>query len=268
MFLDFMGKRKKVFLFSINIFLIIIIIFVTFYSISCEVSGDAGDERNGAADKKIIVGCDTTCPPFESKDDGDVEGFDIDIAREIARRMGKELEIVPIKWDFTYQIPEDLQLDMIISAVPIDEEKEDLVDFSIPYFVMEYMLIALSETDIKVKEDLEGKTIGILKIDRTDLDEDYLLTYRTEDYDDVVIMFDDLRNKNIDGVLTSLPISVNLLTENEGIYSVLEVVESNKEFAIVFSEGSILKEEVDRIIEEIIEDGTYENIYNEWFTYN
>jgi len=265
-FLDFMGKRKKVFLFPINIFLIIIITLVTFYSISCEVLGSADDD--GAVDEKIIVGCDATYPPFESKKDGSIEGFDIDIAEEIAKRMDKELEIVSIKWDSTYQIPEDLQLDMIISAVLINEEKEDLVDFSIPYFVMKYILVALSETDIKVKEDLEGKTIGLLKIDRANLDEDYLLTYRIEDYDDLVIMLDDLRNKNIDGVLTSLPISVNLLTENEGIYSILEVVGSNKEFGIVFNEGSALKEEVDRIIEEIMEDGTYENIYNEWFGYN
>ena len=265
MFLDFTKKRKKVFLFSINIILVIIIILVMFYSISCEFKRNADD---GAAGEKIVVGCDPTYPPFESIKDSDIEGFDIDVITEIAKRMDKELEIVSIKWDFTYQIPQDLQLDMIISAVPIDDEKEDLVDFSIPYFVMDYMLIALSETDIKVKEDLEGKTIRLLKIDRTDLDEDYLLTYRIEDYDDVGIMFDDLRNKNIDGVLTSLPFSVNLLTENEEIYSVLEVVESNEEFAIVFNEGSILKEEVDRIIEEIIEDGTYEDIYNEWFAYN
>ena len=265
MFLDFTEKRKKVFLFSINIILVIIIILVMFYSISCEFKRNADD---GAAGEKIVVGCDPTYPPFESIKDSDIEGFDIDVITEIAKRMDKELEIVSIKWDFTYQIPQDLQLDMIISAVPIDDEKDDLVDFSIPYFVMEYMLIALSETDIKAKEDLEGKTIGILKIDRANLDEDYLLTYKIEEYDDVVIMHDDLRNKNIDGFLISQPMSIYILAENEGIYSVLEVVESNVEFGIVFNDESALKEEVDRIIEEIKEDGTYEAIYNEWFDYS
>jgi ABC-type amino acid transport substrate-binding protein len=82
------------------------------------------------------------------------------------------------------------------------------------------------------------------------------------------LMFDDLKNKNIDGVLCSLPIIVNMMAENEGIYSVLDTVESNKEYGIVFNEGSALKEEVDRIIEEIMEDGTYNSIYNKWFNYS
>jgi len=266
MFLNFEGKRKKAFLFSLNVILILIIISLMFYSTSCE-GKDSGAVDNGM-EGKIIVGCDTTLPPFVSIKDERLEGFDIDIVTEIAERMDKELEIESIKWDFTYQIPEDLHLDMMISAIPINSEKENLVDFSIPYFVMKYMLVALSEADIKVKEDLEGKSIGILEMNKASLDEDYLLTYKMVGYEDVVLMFDDLKNKNIDGVLCSLPIIVNMMAENEGIYSVLDTVESNKEYGIVFNEGSALKEEVDRIIEEIMEDGTYNSIYNKWFSYS
>jgi len=266
MFLNFEGKRIKAFLFSLNVILILIIISLMFYSIGCEGKDSSADE--GSKDGKIIVGCDTTLPPFVYTEDEKVVGFDIEIVTEIAERMNKELEIESIKWDCTYQIPEDLHLDMMISAIPINSEKENLVDFSIPYFVMKYILVALSETDIKVKEDIEGKSIGILEMDRASLDEDYLLTYKMVDYDDVVLMFDDLKNKNIDGVLCSLPIIVNMMAENEGIYSVLDTVESNKEYGIVFNEGSVLKEEVDRIIEEIMEDGTYNSIYNKWFNYS
>ena len=60
----------------------------------------------------------------------------------------------------------------------------------------------------------------------------------------------------------------NLITGNIGIYNVLEVVKSNKEFGIVFNEGSALKEEVDNILNEIKEDGTYDEIYNRWFDYS
>jgi glutamine transport system substrate-binding protein len=266
MFLNFKVKIKKAFLFSINIILIFVIVLLMLYSISCK-SKDISTVENREKGE-VIVGCDTTLPPFVYMEDEKIVGFDIDIVIEIAERMDKELEIESIKWDFTYQIPEDLDLDMMISAIPINEEKEKLVDFSIPYFVMKYMLVALSETDIKVKEDLEGKSIGILKINRTSLDEDYLLTYKIVDYEDVVLMFDDLKNKNIDGVLCSLPIIVSMMAENEGIYNVLDTVESNKEYGIVFNEGSELREEVNGIIEEMMEDGTYNNIYNKWFSYN
>ena len=265
MFLNFTGKKKKVLLFFINISLFAVIILLLFYTISCKVTANADDV--GPSGKKLIVGCDATYPPFEFVKDGKIDGFDIDIAREIAKRMDREIEIISIKWDSSYQIPQDINLDMIISAISISKGKEGIVDFSSPYFVMKYMLITLSETDIKIKEDLKGKAIGILKTEKNCLSEDYLLNYKIESYDDIVTMLDDLGNKNIDGVLISLPMWV-LLVENKGIYCVLEVVKSNKEFGIVFTKGSALKEEVDKILEEIKEDGTYDDIYNKWFNYS
>ena len=264
MFLNFTEKKKKVLLFFINISLSAVIILLLFYTISCKVTANADDV--GPAGKKLIVGCDATYPPFAFTKDGNIDGFDIDIAIEIAKRMDREIEIISINWDSTYKIPEDLKFDMIISAIPIIEEKEGVIDFSSPYFVMEYMLITLSETDIKIKEDLKGKAIGILKNEKNCLSEDYLLNYKIESYDDILTMLDDLGNKNVDGVLISLPMWV-LLVENKGIYSVLEVVKSNKEFGVVFTKGSALKEEVDKILEEIKEDGTYDDIYNKWFNY-
>ena len=266
MFFYFKKKNKKIFLFFINIFLSAVIIFLLFSAVSCKTADNNGNENTDG--ENLTVGCDATYPPFESMEDGDIVGFDIDIIREIAERMGREIEIESIKWDNTYEFPEDMDLDMIISAIPILEEKESLVDFSDPYFVMEYMLITLSGIDIKIKEDLEGKEIGILNSEESYLDEDYLLNYRIEGYDDMATMFEDLRNENISGILISLPIGTNLMTENEGIYSILEIIESNKEFVIVLKEGSDLKEEVNRVIEEIMQDGTYDEIYGRWFDYN
>jgi len=241
-------------------------------SVGCKTSrinNETGSDESRLPDETTLrVGCDPTYPVFEFIKDGSIEGFDIDIAREISERMGRELKIISIDWESTYKIPEDLKLDMIISAVPISSEKENIVDFSIPYFTMEYMLIVLTETDIKIKENLEGKSVGMLNIEEKDLSEDYLLNYKIEGYDDVVMMIDDLKNKNIDGILISLPMGVNLITGNIGIYNVLEVVKSNKEFGIVFNEGSTLKEEVDSILNEIKEDGTYDEIYNRWFDYS
>ncbi len=273
-------KNKKIF---INILSAAVIIFLLLGIASCRITNNTADtapaedtvpapdataNSNTVLDEtKLIVGCDPTYPVFEFMKDGNVEGFDIDIAREIAERMGRELELVSIDWESTYQIPQDLKLDMIISAVPISSEKEGMVDFSIPYFTMEYMLIVLDETDIKIKESVEGKPIGILNTEKNYLDEDYLLNYKIAGYDDVVMMTDDLKNKNIDGILISLPMGVNLITGNTGIYNVLETVKSSKEFGIVFSKGSPLKEEVDCILEEIKEDGTYDQIYSQWFDY-
>ena len=266
MFFYLRKKNKKIFLFFINIFLSAVIICLLLSTVNCRISDNTGDENSDG--ENLTVGCDATYPPFESMEDGNIVGFDIDIIREIAERMGRDIEIEPITWDNTYMFPEDMDLDMIISAIPIVAERENLVDFSDPYFVMEYMLITLSGIDIKTKEDLEGREVGILNSENSYLGEDYLRVYRIEAYNEVATMFEDLGNENINGLLISLPIGTNLMTKNEGIYSVLEIIKSNKEFGIVLREGSALKEEVNRIIEEIMQDGTYDEIYGRWFDYN
>jgi len=266
MFFYFKKKNKKFFLFFINIFLSAVIISLLLSTVNCRISDNTGDENTDG--ESLIVGCDATYPPFASMKNGSIVGFDIDIIREIGERMGREIEIESITWDNTYVFPEDMDLNMIISAIPIVKEMESLVDFSEPYFVMEYMLVTLSGIDIKTKEDLEGKEVGVLSSEENYLDEDYLRFFRIEAYNDITAMFEDLRNENISGALISLPIGTNLMTENEGIYSVVEVIKSNKEFGIVLKKGSALKEEVNRIIEEIVQDGTYDEIYGRWFDYD
>ncbi len=267
MFLNSIQKNKKTSLFFLNVFLCILIIFLLFYSAGCKTS-ETPVPNIVSGQTKLIVGTDPTYPNFEFIKDGGVIGFDIDIAGEIAGRMDRKLEIIQIEWDGSYGIPEDLEVDMIISAIPISSDKEGIVDFSNPYLTMEYMLIVLAETEIKVKEKLIGETVGILDSEKSYLSEDYLLDYKIEGYSDIASMINDLKNKDIDGILLSLPVGVNLVTGDAGIYKVLEVVKSNKDFAIVFRKENPLKEEINTVLDEIKEDGTFDEIYNKWFSYN
>ena len=275
MFIKFIKKKRKLFLFVLNILFIIIIVSVVSHSVSCSIfsnvgSGDSPHDPTKltlSADK-LKVGTDSSYPPFEFKEDNEIVGFDIDIATEIAGRLGKELDIAPITWDSTFEIGDDLRVDMIISAVPILEEKGELIDFSDPYYILEYMLISLNETQIKIKEDLLGKKIGILEIEKKDLSPEYLADYTIETFDDVFIMLEGLGNKELEGILLSLPIGSEILTESGGIYSILDMISSEKEFGIVFRKEHILKLEVDRILEELHDDGTFDTIYNKWFGYD
>ena len=156
---------------------------------------------------------------------------------------------------------------MVISAVPVTEEKEEIIDFSIPYYRLNYLLISLIGSEKMIKEDLEGERIGILETNKDNLDEDYLSKYEIITYGEIVEMIDDLRNKKIEGVLVTVPIAVNIFKENKEMCLVLDEVKSSKEFAIVFDKGSELKEEVDKVLGEIYEDGTYDTIYDRWFSY-
>lgn len=214
---------------------------------------------------RLLVGTDASYPPFEFTEDGIIKGFDIDIAAEIASRLDREMEIVPITWDFTYKIPEDTRLDMIISAVSADPGKEEFVDFSQPYYNMEYTLIVLSDARLTIKEDLKGKAVGMIDIRVKDIDPEYLKDFTVEEYKEVLVMMDDLRKGNIDAVLKCIPVGKSILEENTGLYRILETVKSQNFFNIVFHKGSPLKDEVDSILDDMVQDGTYQEIYDSWF---
>jgi len=219
-------------------------------------------------DKEILTaGCDATHPPFEFLQDGQIVGFDIDIIKEIAKRLDKQIEIVSTSWDADFKILREGEIDLIISAVPLNKEKGSIVDFSIPYFKMNYLLISLVGSEIKVKESLKGKKIGILELSDKCLDKDYLRKFEIVSYTDILQLLTALKNTKVDAVLLTVPIAINILKENKDMYTVLEEIQSNKEFSIVFSKGSLLKNAFDDAIEQIKADSVYEDIYNKWFNY-
>jgi ABC-type amino acid transport substrate-binding protein len=154
---------------------------------------------------------------------------------------------------------------MIISAITGSEDKEELADFSDPYYIMEYILITLSEAELILREDLKNKKIGMLANKPEDLPAQYLKDFAIEVYSDVILMIEGLKNKDIEGMLISIPLGKNIIEENNGLFSIIEIVKSEREYNIVFIEGSPLKDEVNSILEEMQADGTYQEIHDKWF---
>jgi len=257
-----------------TIFLIALLIYpISMTGCSSEDDESGINQNDGPVEltilrNKLLVGTDASYPPFEFIQDTEIVGFDIDIASEIAFRLDKEMEIVPIEWDFSYEMPEDEKLDMIISAISIEENSNGSVDFSEPYYIMEFVFLVLSDAELQIKEDLKGKKIGMISHETKDLPAEYLSDYMIEEYKDVILMLEELRNRNIDGLLISIPVGKNIIEEDNAIYRVLKIIESEKAFSIVFHKGSLLKDEVNRILSEMNEDGTYQEIYEKWFLFS
>jgi glutamine transport system substrate-binding protein len=252
---------------------IIITISVILVLLLAGLTGMAGCDRLGnktASENEglLIVGSDTTFPPFEFIDSGDIVGFDIDLIKEIMSTMKKEIEITSISWDPEFKDLIGGKLDIVISAVSIEAEKTNKVDFSKPYYTLEYLLVSLSGSEIKTKEDLAGKKIGVLKMGKSNISEDYLINYEVSDYEDIMDMLDSLGNKEIEAVLINLPLAVSLLKDNKDMYLVLDKINSGREFAIVFKKGNPLVWQVNQILDTMVTDGKYKSIYDKWFNYN
>src|SRR5665647_2607363 len=220
---------------------------------------------NEADSKLLIIGVDSTYPPFEYIEQGEMIGFDVDLANEIAKRLGKEIMLESIKWDTDFKLLREGSIDLIISAVPYNPEKDAIVDFSKPYFSMKYLLVSLSGAEINIKDDLAGKKVGILEAGAENLNPEYLAGFEVVKYKEILELLDGLKAQDVSAILLSLTVALNLIKENTDSYNVLDETISSQEFVIVYRKGSQLKTMIDTAIDGLKTDGTYDTIYNKWF---
>ncbi|MFO7929617.1 MAG: ABC transporter substrate-binding protein [Candidatus Humimicrobiaceae bacterium] len=271
--LNFYKKKKNIFILTMSILLAVLILFIMSPAIGCRViemgNNSTGSQQQAgdlAGKDSWTVGTDASYPPFEFLNkEGNIEGFDIDIINKIATDMEKKVTIENIAYDALFINLQEGKIDLIISAITAMEDKKDQVDYSQSYYVLEYTLLVLSDTEIKLKEELANKEIGILDIASESLGEDILSNYRIQPYKDIKVMSEDLRNKKIDGAIVSIPIAVNLLGEVEKPYKVIEVFKSSKEFVIALRKNSGVLEEINGAIEDMHENNTFVEIYDKWF---
>ncbi|RLF20046.1 MAG: amino acid ABC transporter substrate-binding protein [Thermoprotei archaeon] len=112
---------------------------------------------------KLIVGTSADWPPFEYIDEkGEVVGIDIEIAKRIAAELGVELEIKDMKFAALIEALKNGLVDIVIADMTPTPEREQVVDFSIPYYFSKgNALITLKGKEVTSINDLKGKKVGV-----------------------------------------------------------------------------------------------------------
>ena len=113
---------------------------------------------------KLVVGIDDTFAPMGFRDENDqVVGFDIDLATEVAKRMGVELVIQPIDWDSKELELETGRVDCLWNGLSITDERVAAMYFAKPYIANKQIVIVPEGSEIKTAADLKEKRVGLQK---------------------------------------------------------------------------------------------------------
>ncbi len=216
---------------------------------------------------RLVVGSDIAFAPFESVQDGENVGFDIDLVKEISSRLGLgEPEFVNASFDTIFTQLAAGDFDMIASAITITEERDQTIDFSDPYFLASQALAVPEGSDIEGVGDIEGKQIAV-QAGTTGFE------YAQENFGDQATIvefptseaaFTALRSGQVDGVFIDIPV-VNEQVESGGV-ELAEEVDTGEEYGFGFqTDDDALTDAVNTALDEIIADGTYEEIFTEYF---
>lgn len=119
-----------------------------------------------SAEKPLIVGMELAYPPFETKDDqGNPSGVSVDLAYALGEYLGRPVEIENTNWDGLIPSLQTGKVDVVISSMTITEERQEVVDFSVPYARSYLGLLVNKNANIKQVEDLNqaGKIVDVKK---------------------------------------------------------------------------------------------------------
>jgi len=214
----------------------------------------------------LTVGSDTTWKPMEYVEGDKIVGFDVDLAQAIADKIGLKLDLQSTPWDGIVSALAAHKFDMLISSMTITEEKKKEVNFSDPYFNTDQAALIKETSDIDSAEKMNGKTMGA-QLDTTgSIEAKKIEGCTTQIYDDILLAFEDLKAGRIDAVMADSYLVYAYAKEYEG-FKVGFVINTGEKLGIpVAKESPNLLAAINSALKTLVEDGTYDSIYEKWFS--
>jgi polar amino acid transport system substrate-binding protein len=210
-------------------------------------------------------------PPFESVVKGDEVGFDIDLVEEVAGRLGLEVEWIRADFDTVFTAVAGDQFDMVAAAATILPEREDIVDFSVPYYNSRQSLaVNTQETpDITTTDQLgEGDVVGVQKGTTGKIwAEENLVPNGVElkTFQLASDMFRDLEAGNVQGIINDEPASAEIVKGLPAL-EVVQAIDTNEKYGFAFSPSNPeLREAFNMAFEQVVADGAYADILLQYF---
>ena len=229
-----------------------------------------GQKAATPAEKILRVGAETTFPPFESQDENSKEyvGFDMDLMKAIGAKIGYKVEISSMGFDALIPALEAKNIDVIASAMTINEERAKKVIFSKPYYKSGLSAVVRADnTTINSFKDLEGKKIAV-QIGNTGAEEARKIAGTTvKEFNTTADAYMELKAGGADAVIIDLPVNQNYLAKAGAKDARLlgDVINSEDYGLAVAKTNTELADKINKALDELKQNGEYDKIYQKWF---
>lgn len=234
-----------------------------------EPSADGAPALETIKEGVLSVGTDAPFPPFEIGRPGDdnFSGFDIDVMNAIAAEIGLEAEYTNTGFNAIFRDTANGLFDTAAAASTITEEREQVVDFTDPYYEAQQALLVPEGSDIASVEDLadaivgsqDGTTGETYAEDETEAGE---VRGFPQGPDAVSAMI----QGQVDAVIIDQPVAIDAVDKQGGV-EIVEEIETDELYGFAIApDNDGLREAMNEALATLKEDGTLEALYDEYFS--
>ena len=197
--------------------------------------------------------------PYEYYENGEIVGVDVDIAREIAKKLGKELEIKDVAFDSIVNEVKTGKADFGAAGISYNEERAEEVDFTINYATSKQIIVVRENSNISKKEDLENLTIAVQLGSVGD-------SYVTQNYENAKIIrqkkylaaIEDLKTGKADCVVMDELPAKAILKENTNL-KILDTELFTDSYGMIVKKGNKeLLDAINEVLQQLLDEGKIE----------
>lgn len=252
--------------------------FLLMLAVALLATACGGDDEVSADDLELItpgtlaVCTDAPWPPMEViADDGSFTGFDIELIRAVAGELGLDISIANIGFDsITSGIAmESGECDIAVASITITEDREENVDFSDPYFLANQSLLVSTSSGITDLAGFSGRNLGVQTGTTGELyaQENAPSDATLVSFENAGDMMTALVAGEVEGVLQDIVPNQDFADNNDDA-DLVATFETNEEYGFAVKEEGAenLLKAVNEALAKLQDNGTWDDIYDDWFT--
>lgn len=223
-------------------------------------------------EQTYVVGAGGTYRPFEYENNNkELEGFDIDLIKAIASASGFRIKLINTPWEGIFSLLAQGERDIVISGITITQKRKESVDFSLPYFPAEQVIVTSKDKGIHSAVDLKNRIVGVVNGSTADVAVSNSLGRNSQyihRFDNTPLLLQELYEGGIESAVGDIGVVKFYLKmhPNKAFTLISDKNFKQRYFGIAVAKGNTyLKEKINSGLKKIIANGTYVKIYQKWF---
>jgi len=237
-----------------------------------------GDDESGGGDGEsggnevINPGTAPGFPPFEYTENGELVGFDVDLAEAAIERAGYEVgEWTEIEFESLIPALTQGNLDLIAAAMTINEDRQETIAFTNPYYESDQAVLVAEDSELSpesadgLADQRVGAQSGTTGQDEVDalVEDGTVAADDRRQYDNYTLGVQDLENGNVDALIIDIPVARNF-ADGRAV-TIAFTIETGEVYGMGMRQDDDRLADINDALAEIQEDGTYEELVTEWF---